>query len=138
MKAVFWAMLTALFWGGASILEKTGLKQVDPLTAVTWRSLALTVCLFSYNLAVRGTEKLVQVDWRSLAFIIGAGIFSGLLAQITYFTALKNGEVSRVVPIAGSYPLVAALLAFVILGEKLTWAKFLGVILIIAGVFLLK
>lgn len=138
MNAIFFALLTALFWGGASILEKTGLKNIDPLTAVTWRSLALTIILFSYNLAVRGGEKLIQVDWRSLGFIVGAGIFSGLLAQITYFTALKTGEISRVVPIAGSYPLIAAVLAFLLLGEQLSWTKILGIILIIIGVFLLK
>jgi transporter family protein len=58
--------------------------------------------------------------------------------MLTYFKALKLGEASRVVPIVASYPMMTAIFSALLLGEKLTLMKFIGIILIIVGMFLLQ
>ena len=61
----------------------------------------------------------------------------GLIGQYFYFKAIKSLEASTVTPIVGAYPLFTCILAILILGERLTIAKGIGVFLVVGGIFLL-
>ncbi|MCL4424521.1 MAG: EamA family transporter [Firmicutes bacterium] len=61
-----------------------------------------------------------------------------MAGHLAYYYALKSGEASRVTPVTAAYPVVTVLLVCLLLGEKLTWSKVVGVLLIVAGVILLK
>ncbi len=66
------------------------------------------------------------------------GLIAGFLGQLTLYNALKAGEASIVVPISATYPLVTLIIAVLILGESVTLAKVLGIVLVICGVALLR
>jgi transporter family protein len=137
-QAFLFALLTILFWGGASILDKLALARLQPLAGVAARSFAISLAAGA-AVAVSLRERAWQgVDARSWGFIILSGMFSGLLGQWTYYRALKYAEASRVVPIVGSFPLVAFLLGVLLLGESLTLQKLCGTILVVAGIALLR
>ena len=55
-----------------------------------------------------------------------------------FYNALKTGEASKIVPIAGTYPLVSFLIGIIFLGESFTFVKAAGVMFVIAGLFLLR
>jgi uncharacterized membrane protein len=56
--------------------------------------------------------------------------------MICFYLAISLGEISRVKPIAFTVaPAVAVVLAWLVLGESMTWSKAVGVGLVIAGVF---
>ncbi|HBK84561.1 MAG TPA: hypothetical protein DDZ53_00860, partial [Firmicutes bacterium] len=59
-------------------------------------------------------------------------------AQVFYFVALRRGDVGRIAPIAGSYPLFACLLAAVFLGEKLSPGRVFGTVLVFLGIVFLS
>ena len=61
-----------------------------------------------------------------------------LLKKVAYFKALKYSESSRVVPIAGTYPLIALITSIIFLKEELTLAKAIGTLLVVVGIFLLR
>jgi len=63
---------------------------------------------------------------------------ASILGQIFFYNALKTGEASKVVPIAGIYPLVAFLVGIIFLGESFTLMKATGVTFVILGLFLLR
>jgi len=66
-----------------------------------------------------------------LALFAGA---LGTMALYCYFSALKVGETSRVVPIqGGSVPLFTFFLAYLIAGEKLTAAGVAAIVLLVTG-----
>jgi len=135
-------LLTAVFWGSTPILEKIGLGPhqggIRPLTAVAVRSFAISVVLLLVMLFSGGFREIAQLDRRTIIIFCISGIMAGLLGMWTYFGALKRGAASRVVPIAATYPLVAAVLAIIILGEKVTWLRILGTMFIIFGIWLVK
>ena len=132
-----YALMAALLWGSAPVLEKLGLVKISPLAGLAIRTITITIILVVIALFTDMAKEIVRVDSRSLFFLVVSGIIAGLLGMLAYFKALKCWEASRVVPIVGSYPLFAFLFALLFLGETLTLQKALGVILVVSGVFLL-
>jgi transporter family protein len=132
-----YALLAALLWGSAPVLEKLGLVKISPLAGLAIRTITITILLVVIAFFTDLTKEIVSVDSKSLFFLVVSGIIAGLLGMWSYFKALKCWEASRVVPIVGAYPLFAFLFALLFLGEKLTLQKALGVLLVVSGVFLL-
>ncbi len=132
-----YALLAALLWGSAPVLEKLGLVKISPLAGLAIRTVTIAIILVVIAFFTDLTKEIVSVDSKSLFFLVVSGIIAGLLGMWSYFKALKCGEASRVVPIVGAYPLFAFLFALLFLGEKLTLQKALGVLLVVSGVFLL-
>jgi len=65
------------------------------------------------------------------------GFLASIVAQMFFYQGLKIGQVSKMVPLSGTYPLVAFLLGAVIFRESITPLKVLGVSLISLGVWAL-
>jgi bacterial/archaeal transporter family protein len=139
MKPFYFAILAAIIWGITPILEKMGLAKIDPLTGIIIRScgviIGMTVlALFNTNLV----KMAFKADMKTIFLLVTGGIIASVLGQIFFYTALKNGEVSKLVPIAGMYPLVSFLLGLIFLGETFTLSKGFGMVLVLLGVFLLR
>jgi len=138
MTTVILLLLTAILWGSSPILEKIGLGKTDPLTAVTIRSLAISVILLIFITVTGKVREILSVDLKSLVIFSVSGFMAGLLGMWTYFGALKLGATSKVVPIAATYPLVTAILSVIILKEGVTPARLVGTLLIISGIWLVR
>lgn len=138
MTTILLLLLTALLWGTSPILEKIGLGKVDPLTAVTIRSVAITIMLLIF-VAVTGKIKyILEADAKTIAIFSISGLMAGFLGMWTYFGALKLEPTSKIVPIAAAYPLVTAILSIIILKEGVTVFRLIGTICIIIGIWLVK
>lgn len=137
-KAAFWALLAALCYGIAPIFEKSGLRQAQPMAAVFVRALLTTVFTGIYLVMARqsGGGFGSWTTWTWIAILL-SGLIGVLLAQAFYFQALRMGEVSRIAPIAGSWPLFAGLLAAIFLGEPLTPGRVFGIVLVFFGALFL-
>ncbi|RKY32122.1 MAG: hypothetical protein DRP74_03315 [Candidatus Omnitrophota bacterium] len=138
MNAFYWAIIAALLWGIVPVLEKVGLTKVQPLAGLFYRCLGVLIGLFLLLLFLVKPQQIKSVDFRSASFLITAGFLASFVAQIAFYSGLKSGEVSRVVPIAGSFPLISFILGIFFLSESITPMKFLGVILVTMGVWALK
>ncbi len=131
-------IVTTLLWGATPILEKTGLTKVDPLIAVTIRSLVVTVGLLLLTFLLGKGKALIESDGRSVLLFGASGMMAGLLGMWTYYGALKMGATSKIVPIAACYPLVTALLSVLVLKEGVTLSRVVGTALIVSGIWLVK
>jgi len=131
-------LITAILWGATPVFEKIGLGRVDPLTGVTIRSIAVTLALIIYLAFTGKIRQIFHADFKTVAIFSATGIAAGLLGMVTYFTALKRGATSQVVPIAAAYPLITAVLSILILRENVTPMRFLGTALIIAGIWFVR
>ena len=136
---VFWlAMLTALLWGLAPVFDKLGLGKASPMAALTVRTIVVALGMAIFLLAFGGWRELASLDRRSVVFLILGALAAGLIGQLVYYHALKAGETARVVPIAATYPLVAALVAIIFLKEPVTPGKIVGAILIVLGIVAIR
>ncbi|OPY79540.1 MAG: EamA-like transporter family protein [Syntrophorhabdus sp. PtaU1.Bin153] len=136
--AVVLLLTTMLFWGTTPLLEKLGLKEVDPLTAVFIRSLAITLVLFFLYLFTGRLHELTKVSGKNLILFAASGIMAGLLGMWTYYYLLRINMTTKIVPIAASYPLITALLSILVLGEEVTLQRIVGIVLTIVGIILIK
>jgi len=83
-------------------------------------------------------KSALKADPKSMLFLFAGGILASILGQIFFYNALKQGEISKMVPIAATYPLVSFLLGLLFFGESFTILKGLGIGFVILGVFLLR
>ena len=127
-----------VFWGIAPIFGNLGGGGVQPLTALTIRSLIISVILV-IAVSVSGQWGTVtSVTSKEVGFIALEGICAALLGQLAYYYALKFGEVGRVSPVVAAFPLVALCLGIVFLGEKVTIYKIVASLLIVSGIVLMR
>ena len=139
MKPYYWALLAALAWGCAPILEKLGLVKTPVFVGIFYRCLgviigAVILMIFKFDVF---KESLAQVPHGWLYLVLG-GLLASVVGQIFFYHALKEGEASLVVPLAAAYPLISFILGIFFLGEKVTWAKVAGLFFVLLGVVLLK
>lgn len=137
-EGFLFALIAALLWGLAPIVEKIGLAKLSPLAGLTLRSLGITVALLIFSLFKPTWKEIGQADLRSVVFILIGGLIAGLVAQWLYYGALKHMPASTVAPIVGSYPFFAFVLGVLLLGETISWTKGLGALLILGGLILMK
>ena len=131
-------VITAILWGATPILEKIGFAKVDPLIGVTIRSMVVTVGLLIITFVMGKGKALIVVDGKGFLLFGASGVMAGLLAMWAYYTALKVGATSKIVPIAACYPLVTALLSVLILREGVTLPRVMGTALIVSGIWLVR
>lgn len=132
MTWLVWSLLSAVFAALTAILAKKGVAGVDATLATAVRTSVVVV--FAWLLAlVTGTPHRFQpFTTRTWLFLALSGVATGL-SWLCYFHALQVGEASRVAPIDKLSVVFVIILATVFLGEKLTWGKGIGVLLIAAG-----
>src|SRR5512145_281268 len=131
--AVGLLLVTMILWGTTPLLEKIGLKEVEPLTGVLIRSAVVTIGLLIIYIFNGRIHELAKVSLKNYFLFAASGIMAGLIAMWTYFYLLKTGMTSKIVPIAAAYPLITAILSIVVLGEQVTLQRIIGIILAIGG-----
>lgn len=138
MNVVWLAILAAVLWGTAPILDKLGLGRPTPMAAMSVRSLTVILGLSVYMLLSGSWREIGTLDSRSIVFIALGAVAAGLVGQLFYFHALKLGQATYVVPVVAIYPLFAAAIALLVLREPLTPGKIVGTLLIVLGVLAIR
>ena len=136
MKTAFLLGAVVVCFGFGPIFEKLSLREAGPMAVLTIRSVIISVVLLGLLLFAGRTHELLGMTRITYAWIAGSSLVAGLVGLGLYFTVLQDGLASRVAAITASYPIVTALLAVVFLGEPYTLQRFLGTLLVVAGLML--
>lgn len=132
-----YALLSAVTAALVAIFGKIGLQNIDANAATAIRSVIMALFLLGV-IAVQGKfSQLGEIflQKKALSFIALSGV-AGALSWLFYFLALKYGKVSQVGPIDKLSVVIAVILAFIFLGEKISWIHVVGVALIAIGALL--
>jgi len=139
MNSFIWAILCALVWGIVPLFEKMGLVKIDPMVGLFYRCLGVIVGIvllfIFFNQPIK--QSMTQLH-PGMFFLVLGGFMASVVGQVCFYHALKTGEMSKVVPIAATYPLVSFILGIIFWGEKFTLVKGGGILFVILGVMLLK
>ena len=130
-----WAPALFVFlWSTGFIGSRLGAPFAEPLTFLSWRYLVVVALMLVAALATRAA-------WPSSPVAAGHAAIAGLLVHGTYLGGVFCG-VARGMPLAtvslivGLQPVITAIAAGPLLGERLTRRQWLGIALGFAGVLL--
>lgn len=135
MWAVF-ALLSAVFAALTGILAKLGMEGINSNLGTAIRTVVVLVMAWAIVFATGKHTGISDITTRGWVFLVLSGLATGL-SWICYFHALQIGEASKVIPIDKFSVVISMVLAFLVLGEKVTVTKVLGGALIAAGTFVL-
>ena len=124
-------------WGLWGFFGKLALeKKMAPISIFFAETLISAVIAFPIflTMATRANAPTLQSSFNIYGVLSGFGLAVGLLF---YYFALSEARVAIVVPLTATYPIVAVLLSYALLGERPSLAQWLGVILVVTGVALL-
>jgi bacterial/archaeal transporter family protein len=132
-------LLSALGAAGVAIFGSVGLSKVDSTLATTLRSLIMAGMLLALTLATGQIQALwrgeIKLDGRAWLFITLAGL-AGAISWLAYFAALKLGLASRVAALDRLSVAFVFVLGVLILGERHSWRGWLGLALLVGGIYL--
>lgn len=126
--------LGALFWSGAFIAGKIGVKEFSPVSLTFLRFLFASIIMFI--IMIKYEKKDYKLDLKGVMIMLLLGIIGMAGYHILFFTALKYTSASKASMIAATNPLITTILAFFFLGEKLGLKRLIAIGIAFTGVIL--
>ena len=133
---ILFAFGSALFAGLTAILAKCGIRNTDSNVATALRTGVVLVFSWLMVFMVGAQSEIRDISAKVLIFLILSGLSTGI-SWLCYFKALQIGDINKVTPIDKSSIVITMLLAFIFLREEITWLKFVSMILIGIGTYLM-
>lgn len=134
------SFVAAALWAASPIMVNHGLavsrcstNDINPV-----RSAVFFVSSLAIAYAASGGNIPVMTSAAAWCYIFISVFISYTLGDILYFIAIREIGVSLAVPVANGYPILVAFTSWAILGEPLTQKLFWGIIIVIAGLMLLR
>ncbi|MBM4431317.1 MAG: DMT family transporter [Chloroflexi bacterium] len=135
-KTVALVLFTFLAWAFTSFVDKLAADRVGTQGAL-WHALGLLPPVVIYSLHAFRVPALLQADRPGIGLAVLTGIMGGC-GSIGFYALLARAEASRMIPLVGLYPAMAAVLALVFLRESVTPAKIAGILLSVVAIYLLS
>ncbi|WP_163340540.1 DMT family transporter [Desulfopila sp. IMCC35008] len=125
-----------LSWTAYSLIGRSVLATLPPLTSVFYSSLIGTILLFPLALSQRALGEIFtfsKTEWSSVLFL---GIFGTAIGFSLYYMAIRKIGASRSSVFINLVPLFSILLSWLLLGESIKVTVLTGGIILLSGVYL--
>jgi drug/metabolite transporter (DMT)-like permease len=132
-RGVTYGLAAALAWGISTIAAAQATRRLTVYAALLTSQLLGAAFLALLAAAMR--PSFTSLHGLTLVGLVVGGLLS-LLGWLTYYLALQKGPVGVVGAVAATYGGVAAVLAVLVLGERLSTRGDAGVVLAVGGVCL--
>jgi drug/metabolite transporter (DMT)-like permease len=126
------AVAAAVAWAAQYVFVRLATVEGSTTDAVAVVLVCNVVLVVPAALVLSEPTAVASVD--VLAAFVGAGLAGSLLGRICQFRAIETIGASRTAPVVASTALFSAGLAVVLLGETLTAAHAVGILLVVCGV----
>ncbi len=132
---MFWftlATCSALLSAASAILQKKILCSLDALEF----SFSVSLSVVILSLFIPFTTDIFVIPPQALAIIIGKSIL-GASAFLLVMLSLRHNQISSALPLLGLTPAVTAVVSLLIIGEGIHPTEWIGICLMIVGVYML-
>ncbi|GGE35029.1 putative transporter YvbV [Pullulanibacillus camelliae] len=137
VAGVILGLLTAISWALGTVYTKRKGHSVDSLWLVAFQCLIGGVILM---IAGFSTEKWTSIVWNGTYFLgLAFGTILGIaVSWILYVVLVKTGDASVVATSTFLVPMLAVVIGTVFMHEPFTVLLFLGILLIVASIYLVN
>ena len=131
-----WGLLLAcnLIWASQFVLVKIVQRQMGPVSATFYPMLMSTLLLIPLVLYERGSLGSGRISRRDVIQFAILGVFGQVVAQLFITWGVKLSPASNGALLMLALPVATAVMAFFILGERMTPVRWVSFVLAIGGV----
>lgn len=126
------ALVAALAWAAQYVFIRLATTEGSTLDAVAVALVCNVVIVVPLALVLSSPADVTSLE--AVGAFVGAGLAGSLFGRLCQFRAVETIGASRSAPVIASTALFSTVLAVLFLGETLTLAHALGIVLIVAGV----
>jgi len=126
-------LFAALSFAVGSVLSRHFQFKADTFVATGWQIGAAGLFNLTLAIATGGLHRAVWT-WHGAGAIVYLSIFGSLFGLVAFTYLLQNVAVTKVATYAFVNPMIAVLLGFLVLGERLVSTEIVGMAIIVCGV----
>jgi len=126
-------VLAMIFWSFSFIWTRVAIHSFHPMTLITLRLLIASILLF---VVAKSSDKLQKLRREDFKWFILLAFFEPFLYYVGETYGLTTVESTLAAVIVSTIPLFAPVLAFFVLNERISLANIIGILVSLAGVFL--
>jgi drug/metabolite transporter (DMT)-like permease len=130
----FIILIAVIVWGLYTVLGKPLVERYGAFKVTAYAALAGTIAYFPFGVYVTRDVDLGAISaagWGAVIYL-GTGLSVG--AYVLWYWAIKYFDASRIAPFHNLQPIIVVALAYLMIGETITYHFALGGLLVIAGV----
>ncbi|HEX2929101.1 MAG TPA: DMT family transporter [Candidatus Binatia bacterium] len=131
---IIYAIIAGLFWGTSPVLVKRGLAHSNVSAATLCQQATILLTLLCSAL-LQGDLFAGKIPRLAILIFSVTGVVGAYLGRTLFVKSVDQIGASRAQSLNNTSPLITILLAALLLGEPLSPAVLVGVLLIISGVF---
>ena len=135
-SAMLLAISAAICWAIGNVIMKAKLSELNPISLTTWQMAVSAVMLAIYTFAF--CENFATWTALSVACVLYNGILASALAFILWVFILQHMEASKASISILGVPVVSVIAGVIFLGEPLTLSIVLGMLMVLAGIFIVQ
>lgn len=136
LPAILMALTAAICWAVGNVIMKAKLSECNTISLTTWQMAVGAVMLAIYTAAFVETS----VTWTPLGIVclLYNGILASAIAFILWVFVLQHMEASKASISVLGVPVVSVVAGVLLLGEPLTLSIVLGMLMVLAGIFIVQ
>ena len=135
-SAMLMALSAAVSWAVGNVIMKAKLSKLNPISLTTWQMTSAAILLAIYT-ATFGTAE-VTWTFTAVATLLYNAVIASSFAFFLWAYILANMEAGKASISILGVPVVGVLSGVIFLGEPLTLTMVFGILLVLAGIFLVQ
>jgi len=134
---IVYAIISMFFAGFTSVIAKVGLAGITSEVGLTVRTCFVFAFVLIFAAFAINPTDVKDLSWMNVGWLALSGVTTAV-SWVFYYKAIHMGEVSTVALIDKGSFLVAVLMAWLVLGERISARTALGCILILVGLWVVS
>ena len=128
-----WMVVAVIIWGLYSICSKWAMKKVTPMLSTFYSGIIGVIVLIPFNLT---SFKITDLNGSFISSILYTGVVSTVVCMVIWNIGVQKIGATSSGIFLNFNPIFTSILAFFLLGERMTWSELVGSIIVITGCFL--
>jgi len=120
-------------WGLYSVCSKWAMQSVSPMMSTLYSGIFGLLILLPFNIS---NFRVIHLDSSFIKSILYTGIISTVVCMVLWNIGVQKLGTNTSGLFLNFNPIFTAILAFIILGEKMTWIQGIGSTIVIVGCYL--
>jgi drug/metabolite transporter (DMT)-like permease len=128
-----WMLAAVATWGLYSVFAKWAMKEVSPMMSTLYSGIFGVLILLPFNLS---SFTITNVDAPFVWSILYVGVLATVVSMVFWNVGVQKMGGTAAGMFLNFNPIFTAILAFLLLGERMTWSQLVGSIVVILGSYL--